>query len=177
MCDSKLGDEVYVIVIVSPGISAVSEEQEHRAEKLPHRPPPVHAAGVCLQVRAKLWSISGNNPGGATIVKFHLELCSTQWLLSIISPFSYRDKMEKVGINSVDLGYYYKRHGKAMVAKYRREARRRFGEDFFSADNNFGSPVKNSRGKRVEGLPVFWEFVQYVKRSPMADEHWAPVYR
>jgi len=89
---------------------------------------------------------------------------------------AYRDKMEKVGINSVDLGYYYKRHGKAMVAKYRREARRRFGEDFFSADNNFGSPVKNSRGKRVEGLPVFWEFVQYVKRSPMADEHWAPVY-
>ena len=60
---------------------------------------------------------------------------------------------------------------------FRREAKRRFGESFFSAGNNFGSPLRNSRGRRVEGLPIFWEFVQYVKRSPMADEHWAPVYR
>ena len=29
--------------------------------------------------------------------------------------------MEKVGLNSVDLGYYYKRHGKAMVAKFRQD--------------------------------------------------------
>ena len=79
--------------------------------------------------------------------------------------------------SNVKTFYYYKRHGRAIVAKYREEAKRRFGEEFFSAANNFGSPIKNTVGKRTEQLPTFWEFVQYVKEKPSGDEHWTPVHR
>ena len=54
---------------------------------------------------------------------------------------AYRDKIETLGSGV----FYQKRHGKTMVARYRAEARKRFGDDFFSADNNFGSPMKSLR--------------------------------
>ena len=89
-----------------------------------------------------------------------------------------RDKIEAVpGDGSWKNGYYYKLHGKKIVAKYRKRARQRFGETFFSAGNNFGSPLQTKRGTRVEELPTFWEFVQYVKAKPTGDGHWAPVFR
>ena len=54
---------------------------------------------------------------------------------------AYRDKIETLGSGE----YYQESHGRTMVSKYRTEARKRFGDDFFSAENNFGSPMKSLR--------------------------------
>ena len=72
----------------------------------------------------------------------------------------------------------------AMVKKYREEARRKFGEDFFSAENKFGCPMekgrwdKNTGWVRVDGMPIFWEFVKYIINKPISKLpfQWQPIY-
>ncbi len=92
---------------------------------------------------------------------------------------AFRDKLEHWNGVPKEKNFYYTRYGKSIVSKYRGEARRRFGKDFFSKANNYGAPVAVTRGKRTAELPIFWEFVQFVKRSSASrmDEHWNPVYR
>ena len=93
------------------------------------------------------------------------------------SPFSslFRDKLEQ--INKVDREFYYRTYGKKIVLKFRKEAIKKFGKDFFSAANNYGAllPVKYKRDSDV--YPMFWEFVQYVIKTPpnSMDEHWIPM--
>jgi hypothetical protein len=93
---------------------------------------------------------------------------------------AYRDKLEHLnGAPVKEKNFYYTRYGKVIVAKYRSEAIKRFGANFFNEANNFGSPVNVTRGRRTADLPTFWEFVQFVKSSTVSrmDEHWCPVYR
>ena len=82
-------------------------------------------------------------------------------------------------------GYWHLgEHGRAMVKRYREEARRKFGEDFFSADNKFGCPMDKGRWDngtgwvRVNGMPIFWEFVKYIINEPMSKIpfEWRPIY-
>ena len=58
----------------------------------------------------------------------------------------------------------------------RKEAKKRFGQAFFSKTNNYGTPIKK-RVDRTEEQPTFWEFVQHVKQRPSSNPHWAPVYQ
>ena len=44
----------------------------------------------------------------------------------------------------------------------RQEAMARFGPEFFSQSNNFGTPLPVEGGKRFDWLPTFWEFVQFI---------------
>ncbi len=59
---------------------------------------------------------------------------------------------------------FARKYGSDMVNAYRRAATARFGADFFSARNNFGTPlaVSKERGKRMKTMPTFWEFVQFI---------------
>lgn len=60
-------------------------------------------------------------------------------------------------------------YGGRIFKKYRANATLRFGEDFFTASNRFGSPLplKDPR-KRNARSPIFWEFVQFV----IHDQRW-----
>ena len=53
-----------------------------------------------------------------------------------------RDKLEQQ--NEVDGSFYYRVYGKKIVHTFRGEAIKKFGADFFSAENNYGAllPVK-----------------------------------
>ena len=66
------------------------------------------------------------------------------------------------------MDWYYKRYGRDIVSRYRRRALERFGREFFSEANNYGTPmaVQGPGAKRPEGLPIFWEFVQFVIDTP-----------
>jgi len=89
---------------------------------------------------------------------------------------AFRDKLERSRQTDVSEDWYFRTYGAIIVAKYRQDAVRRFGEAFFSAENNFGAPLP-VQGHRQARQPSFWEFVQYVKRSPInrMDEHWRPM--
>ena len=95
--------------------------------------------------------------------------------LMAIPMTSFRYFMES--IDGEGSYWYLGEHGRAMVARYRDEARRRFGDNFFSAGNNFGSPMKSVRRVRREGMPIFWEFVKYVINEPMSKLpfEWSPI--
>lgn len=93
---------------------------------------------------------------------------------------AYRDKIERIHGDSLAKDWYYKQYGSKMVGKYRRLAVKKFGDDFFSESNNFGSPVPLLPGrKRDANLPIFWEFVQALKlsRPSRMDEHWQPTWQ
>ena len=47
---------------------------------------------------------------------------------------------------------------------YRKNATARFGEAFFSRENNYGAPlpVSRDRGWRTLALPTFWEFARFL---------------
>ena len=89
---------------------------------------------------------------------------------------AYRDKLERLHGETVDGDWYYNTRGRKIVSKYRKKALRKFGSDFFSAENNFGTPLAVN-GVRVRELPTFWEFVQNVITSMVTamDEHWKPM--
>ena len=74
--------------------------------------------------------------------------------------------------------WYLGEHGRAMVKRYREQARRRFGDNFFSPGNKFGCPMNSTRAVRVEGMPIFWEFVKYIISEPMSKlpSEWSPIY-
>ena len=59
---------------------------------------------------------------------------------------------------------YYIKYGRKIVSQYRAAAIQRFGADFFSEKNNFGSPVGPVEARRAE-LPSWWEFVQWILAS------------
>eukprot|EP00092_Neocalanus_flemingeri_P032094 GFUD01034882.1.p1 GENE.GFUD01034882.1~~GFUD01034882.1.p1 ORF type:complete len:436 (-),score=99.92 GFUD01034882.1:116-1423(-) len=92
---------------------------------------------------------------------------------------AYRDKLERChAYNNCasDSDWYYKTYGKKIVKKYRKGAELRFGPDYFSKENNFGSPIPLLSSWRSRSLPSWWEFVQYILHtSPSSyDEHWKP---
>ena len=61
---------------------------------------------------------------------------------------------------SLSADYYYKLYGKKIYNRYRSNALKRFGRDFFNEENNFGAPIMPKRRKKEQ--PTFWEFVQFV---------------
>lgn len=87
---------------------------------------------------------------------------------------AFRDKLERHKPPPVN-DWYLKNYGKHIVSEFREKALQHLGKDFFSSDNNFGAPIKVN-GNRTVDLPTFWEFVQYVKKTPhqRMDEHWRP---
>lgn len=92
---------------------------------------------------------------------------------------AFRNKLERChgkDRTSFKGEWYYNSYGKKIVKKYRQLAIQRFGPDFFSAENNFGSPFPISSGWRTNQLPSWWEFVQYLLSTAPTryDEHWKP---
>lgn len=78
---------------------------------------------------------------------------------------AYRDKMERLGEHtSLQQDNYYTRYGRQIVSRYRAAAIQKFGADFFSEQNNFGSPGPVEA--RLAELPTWWEFVQCSGSSP-----------
>ena len=59
-------------------------------------------------------------------------------------------------------------YGKRAVQLYREAGKKVFGEIKYMNMSRMHSPCMS----RLE--PTFWEFVQYVVRNPLADEHWKP---
>ena len=90
---------------------------------------------------------------------------------------AFRDKIERQHGPRLDKDWYYKTYGRKIVAKYRPAATKRFGAAYFSADNGYGAPAE-VHGQRSERLPIFWEFVQFVRAQRVAgmDEHWRPAF-
>ncbi len=96
---------------------------------------------------------------------------------------AFRDKLERSSTHAdYHKDLYYIHYGSKAVKMFRRKAKTRFGEDFFSAANNFGSPRPASpiglMGNRTQHHPIFWEFVQLLKiqRPQSMDEHWSPIF-
>jgi len=110
---------------------------------------------------------------------------SATTLLIVRHPFdrlvsAFRDKLEQChGIPdscTLNSNWYYKQYGSKIVAQYRKAAIKKFGSDFFTEGNNFGAPYPVNRSWRDEHFPCFWEFVQYLLKTPSSsyDEHWKP---
>ncbi len=104
-------------------------------------------------------------------------------------PFSrlvsaYRDKLERTSTNkNYQLDYWYRTYGKPAVRKFREKAVAKFGIEFFSEENHFGSPLpdvkEGSMGLRTKNHPTFWEFVQLIIKSidPIDyNNHWQPMH-
>lgn len=55
---------------------------------------------------------------------------------------AFRDKIERIHgkDKNKNKDFYYKVYGKKIVERYRKAALAKFGENFFSAENNYGSP-------------------------------------
>lgn len=89
---------------------------------------------------------------------------------------AFRDKLEHFHNQNLEADFYYKIYGKKIVKRFRKAAIEKFGENYFSEENHFGSLLP--RKKRTADLPIFWEFVQYVIGIPPRsfDEHWKPNY-
>ena len=92
---------------------------------------------------------------------------------------AFRDKIERsYKQKDVTKDWYYKVYGKTIVSKYRKRAIAKFGQDYFKANNNYGSLLILKEGYRNEKLPIFWEFVQYVlDTGGKTDVHWMPMYQ
>ena len=97
---------------------------------------------------------------------------------------AFRDKYEhstKDWFKEPKKDYFYKRHGWKMVEQFRNEAIKKFGAEFFSKQNYYGSlynvtGVQDDRFPRTKDHPIFWEFVQYILADNLhADEHWNPI--
>lgn len=106
-------------------------------------------------------------------------------LLIVRHPFdrlvsAFRDKLERCHGKDpclIDDDWYYKTYGKKIVNKYRPAAVARFSEQYFSSENNYGSPLPVHGTFRTVDLPSWWEFIQYIiETSPVRyDEHWKPI--
>lgn len=88
---------------------------------------------------------------------------------------AFRDKLER----SHEVDYYQKKYGQKIIRKFRTEAIRVLGESYFNEENNFGAPIPvvPSERRKDASFPSFWEFVQFLKRTPSNyyDEHWKPM--
>ena len=79
----------------------------------------------------------------------------------------HRDKIERILGPVPKSDYYYKLYGEHIVNTYRKRAKEVQGRDWFSSENNFGTPLPvTAPGKRPDGLASFWEFVQFVIDTP-----------
>jgi len=106
-------------------------------------------------------------------------------LLIVRHPFdrlvsAFRDKLEQChGPKNCTLqnNWYYKTYGRRIVSQYRKGAVIKFGDDFFSSQNNYGAPFPVLRTWRSEKMPSWWEFVQSLLSTPPSsyDEHWMPI--
>ena len=112
-----------------------------------------------------------------SIVQEMMEMPGSKRLMIVRHPFdrlvsAFRDKLERKN------GMYYNLYGKTIVEKYRGAALKKFGEEFFSAENNFGA-LYNLGGARTKELPSWWEFVQWILANgdhpERYDEHWKPM--
>lgn len=104
-------------------------------------------------------------------LKHVAEMESSKKLIIVRHPFdrllsAFRDKLERKN------DWYQKLYGRKIVSKYRQQAIDKFSKNFFSAENNFGSPVPVK--SRTKDYPSWWEFVQFVIDTSPAhhDEHW-----
>ena len=98
---------------------------------------------------------------------------------------AFRDKWERRQADLQDedfeRGFYYNKvNGHLMTGMFRKSALRRFGGEFFGAGNNYGAliPSKRRNSRRLSQLPIFWEFVQFVKTQNVRsmDVHYRPAY-
>lgn len=88
---------------------------------------------------------------------------------------AYRDKLER---NNLPAPFYYQNFGKLFVKKYREKAILALGKEFFTENNNFGTPLKVPDNRRPNAdLPSFWEFAQSVIDGYKMDEHWQPIFK
>ncbi len=95
---------------------------------------------------------------------------------------AYRDKLER-GSKSANLhtDWYYKTYGHVAVQLYRKKAEAKFGQEFFSPRNHFGSPLPDPKegtlASRTKHHPIFWEFAKLIiSQDPTKyDNHWKPV--
>ena len=86
---------------------------------------------------------------------------------------AFRDKLER---NNLEEPFYYRKFGKYFVDKYRKRAIDALGKDYFTEENNFGTPLKVLDNRRPNAdLPSFWEFAQSVIERYKIDEHWMPI--
>ena len=70
---------------------------------------------------------------------------------------AYRDKLER------NNAWFQKLYGQPFVSKYRQQAVKILGIDFFNETNNFGAVMNvPNNGRRSSNLPSFWEFAQSV---------------
>lgn len=93
---------------------------------------------------------------------------------------AFRDKLERCTTEfdcTKEKDWYYTRQGAGIAKKYRTKAVSHFGQDFFSAKNNFGAPFHSKRRYNAN-LPTWWEFIQHVinTKPEQYDEHYRPVY-
>lgn len=93
---------------------------------------------------------------------------------------AFRDKLERLHSKTLEDDYYYNELGKHIVGMYRTQAINKYGQEYFSEDNNYGAilPVSGDLVRKPE-LPIFWEFVQAIIDNPLTEqnEHWAPMYQ
>ena len=87
---------------------------------------------------------------------------------------AFRDKLER----NLEDPYYYDNFGRHFVDKYRTQAIKELGIEYFDKENNFGTPMKVLNNRRPNAdLPSFWEFVQAIIDRYRMDEHWVPIYQ
>ena len=87
---------------------------------------------------------------------------------------AFRDKLER----NLEDPYYYDNFGRHFVDKYRTQAIKELGIEYFDEGNNFGTPMKVLNNRRPNAdLPSFWEFVQAIIDRYRMDEHWVPIYQ
>ena len=88
---------------------------------------------------------------------------------------AYRDKLERIPMGKSPY-HNYNLYGKYFVERYRTQAIKALGEDYFNETNNFGTPLKVLDNRRPNSdLPSFWEFSQAVIERYKMDEHWIPI--
>ena len=87
---------------------------------------------------------------------------------------AFRDKLERY----LEEPYYYENFGRHFVDKYRTQAIKELGIEYFNKENNFGTPMKVLNNRRPNAdLPSFWEFAQAIIDRYKMDEHWVPIYQ
>lgn len=83
---------------------------------------------------------------------------------------AYRDKLER------NNAWFQKLYGQPFVSKYRQQAVKVLGIDFFNETNNFGTVMNVPKnGRRSSQLPSFWEFAQSVIDRYKMNVHWVPI--
>ena len=84
---------------------------------------------------------------------------------------AFRDKLER------NKTWYHHHYGEHFVKRYRQQAIKVLGNDFFNETNNFGTLIDVKDNQRPSSeFASFWEFAQSVIDRYKIDEHWAPIY-